>query len=190
MQTTEKTQTSYQIKSSSLEETLALGQLLGQTAEDGDRLFLTGDLGAGKTSLTQGIALGLGIREPVTSPTFTLRKDYVGRLDLVHMDAYRLSGSEEGRQAGLEEALEDGGLVVLEWALVLEELWPEDYLFLSLTRPEAGHAGLEGGRQLTFTASGPFSRAWLARIKSAQDGQSSQSDQSAQTDGPSLKEEG
>ena len=121
----------------SVDATRALGLALGRTARAGDVLWLEGDLGAGKTSLAQGIAAGLGIEEPVTSPTFALVHEHeAGRIPLVHLDLYRL---EAARQAppDLEEAWDrPDALVLVEWpgrleaalppGLVLSLVWRED----------------------------------------------------------------
>jgi tRNA threonylcarbamoyladenosine biosynthesis protein TsaE len=112
---------------------LRLGEILGRQAQPGDLLFLFGDLGAGKTTLTQGIARGLGIAEPVTSPTFQLVKSYQGELCLNHLDLYRLKNREE-LEVFDPEALVEEGVTVVEWgALLLERLQP-DYLEVKLHR--------------------------------------------------------
>ena len=88
--------------------------------------LLDGDLGAGKTALTQGIAKGLGIRRAVTSPTFTIQKIYHGRLNLYHIDAYRLENTQQ--DLGFDEFFYDDGLTVIEWAQFVPYLIPEEYL--------------------------------------------------------------
>jgi tRNA threonylcarbamoyladenosine biosynthesis protein TsaE len=113
-----------------------LGQALGRTARRGDCLFLSGDLGAGKTSLAQGIAAGLGITEPVTSPTFTLLNEYAGRLKLAHLDLYRLTAAEIASLGLAETWLEPRGVCVIEWPERLDEargqLDPEDLLHVRM----------------------------------------------------------
>ncbi|MEB3237272.1 MAG: tRNA (adenosine(37)-N6)-threonylcarbamoyltransferase complex ATPase subunit type 1 TsaE [Candidatus Sericytochromatia bacterium] len=107
------------------EETQALGAVLGRVARPGDILWLTGGLGAGKTTLTQGLACGLGVQDAVTSPTFALVHEYSGRLALRHIDLYRLE-PEELAPLGPWEWFEDGAVVVVEWPERLGEAWPLD----------------------------------------------------------------
>ena len=114
----------------SAEETKALGEILGQKAEADMVFLLDGDLGAGKTTLTQGIARGLGISRHVTSPTFTIHKVYQGRLVLHHIDAYRLEGISQ--DLGFDEVLEDGGLTVMEWSAFTPDLIPANYLRIAI----------------------------------------------------------
>ena len=112
-------------------EMLFLGEFLGRQAQPGDLLFLFGDLGAGKTTLTKGIARGLAITEPVTSPTFQLIKSYQGNQRLQHLDLYRLKNLAE-LDVFDPEALVEEGITVVEWgALLLERLQPE-YLEIEL----------------------------------------------------------
>ena len=106
-------------------ETLALGKRLGEAAEPGDVYLLDGDLGVGKTVLAKGIALGLGITEPVTSPTFTIVHEYEGRLPLYHFDVYRIGDPEEMYDIGFEEYLDGKGVCLIEWPTLVEELLPE-----------------------------------------------------------------
>lgn len=103
-----------QIKTTSEAQTIAVGKHLGEQAFDGAIITLNGDLGAGKTTMTKGIALGLGITQTVTSPTFTLMKQYEGRLRLTHIDAYRLQGI--GLDGDIEEAIYQSGVSVIEWS--------------------------------------------------------------------------
>jgi tRNA threonylcarbamoyladenosine biosynthesis protein TsaE len=98
-------------------ETFAVGETWGKTVHDGQVIALCGDLGAGKTQLVKGLALGLGIAVRVTSPTFALVNTYTGgRLVLFHLDLYRLDGREQILSAGLEEYLHPHGVTVIEWA--------------------------------------------------------------------------
>ena len=114
------------------EETQAIGIALGQVAKPGDLLLLCGDLGSGKTCLVQGIARGLGIQEPVRSPTFVLVTEHRGRLDLYHMDLYRLDDIREVEDLGLDEYLEGEGICAVEWADKALPFFPGDHLKVEL----------------------------------------------------------
>ena len=99
------------------EETEALGERLAQTLTPGTVLAYRGDLGAGKTAFTRGLARGLGYKEPVTSPTYTIVNEYLGgRLPLFHFDMYRLSSEEDLWDIGWEDYLERGGVCAVEWS--------------------------------------------------------------------------
>ncbi len=114
-------------ETNSEEETLRLGMELAAKARPGQVFSLTGDLGAGKTVLTKGIAKGLGITEPVSSPTFTILQIYEeGRLPLYHFDVYRIADPEEMDEIGYEDYFYGGGICLVEWANLIEELLPED----------------------------------------------------------------
>ena len=113
---------------SSTEETIALGKRLGALLQAGDVLVLTGDLGAGKTTLTQGIAKGLGIEGPVSSPTFTIIQVYdQGRIPFYHFDVYRIGDISEMDEIGYEDYFYGDGICFVEWANLIEELLPEHY---------------------------------------------------------------
>lgn len=116
-----------------LKETARLGQRLGELAEAGDIITLAGDLGAGKTTLTQSIGQGLQVPPScyITSPTFSLLHEYPGRLPLYHMDLYRLSG-QEIIDLGFEDYLYGEGLSVVEWPDRLDEIMPRDRLQIEL----------------------------------------------------------
>ena len=130
----------------SLEETLALGRKLAERFSPGDVVALSGALGAGKTSLVKGIALGLGVAEPVTSPTFTLIQEYDGRIPLYHIDLYRITDPDQLDDLGIEEYLEGDGVTVIEW--------PEKAGGLFSPRTLAvGVIVLDGGRR-RFTVEG------------------------------------
>lgn len=123
------------IELTGLDMTEKLAKVIGQVAEAGDNLILTGDLGAGKTTMTKGIALGLGIDQMIKSPTYTIIREYgQGRLPLYHMDIYRVAAS--GADLGLDEYFEGEGLSVVEWGNLLEEAVPEDYLELILEKSD------------------------------------------------------
>ncbi|HKM23969.1 MAG TPA: tRNA (adenosine(37)-N6)-threonylcarbamoyltransferase complex ATPase subunit type 1 TsaE [Erysipelothrix sp.] len=108
-------------ETNNINETLKLGESFAQGLEKGCVIVLSGDLGVGKTAFTKGIALGLGIEDTITSPTFTLLKEYEGRLDLKHIDAYRLEGLDSD-SLGLFDLIDDHSVVVLEWGEFLNDL--------------------------------------------------------------------
>lgn len=136
----------YTVISRSLEETHQLGKKLGKYAKENMVFLLDGDLGAGKTALTQGIAKGLGITRTITSPTFTIQKIYHGNMDLYHIDAYRLEGAQQ--DLGFDEFFYDDGLTVIEWAEFVPYLIPDTYLTVSVTLDE------NGNRRFVMTANG------------------------------------
>lgn len=107
-------------ETSSPEETEALGEELGARLRIGDLVLLSGELGAGKTTFVRGVARGVGSEAPVASPTFQLVRVYPGRLQLAHVDLYRIGSEVELRDLGLEELL-DGGVVIVEWGERLED---------------------------------------------------------------------
>ena len=114
------------IESFSADETLKLGQSLGEQAKPGEVYTLIGDLGVGKTVLTQGIAQGLGIDEPICSPTFTIVQVYEeGRMPFYHFDVYRIGDIEEMDEIGYEDYFYGDGLTMIEWANLIEEILPE-----------------------------------------------------------------
>ena len=104
------------IKTRSAKETIQLGDRIGKSLKPNDVVALTGDLGAGKTTLIQGIAKGMGIKNWVTSPTFTIINEFKGRLDLFHVDLYRIEGLDEIEDIALEEYFHKDGVTVIEWA--------------------------------------------------------------------------
>lgn len=133
------------------EETRALGRQLALSLLPGDVLLLYGDLGAGKSELTRGIAEGLGITTIVTSPSFTILNVYdEGRIPLYHFDWYRLSGADELYEMGMDEYLGGDGVAVVEWPSQCPEAIPETYLAVHLT--PVG----ESGREITLTPKGDF----------------------------------
>ena len=114
------------IETRSPEETFRLGEELGRKAVPGQVFTLTGDLGVGKTVFTQGLAKGLGIEEPVNSPTFTIVQVYEeGRLPFYHFDVYRIGDVEEMEEVGFEDYEMGDGVSLIEWADLIEEILPE-----------------------------------------------------------------
>ncbi|HSQ78499.1 MAG TPA: tRNA (adenosine(37)-N6)-threonylcarbamoyltransferase complex ATPase subunit type 1 TsaE [Nitrospirota bacterium] len=123
----------YSVITSSPEQTWRIGELLGELLGPGDLVCLYGDLGAGKTSLSYGIALGLEVKEQyITSPTFTFVNEYEGRVPLYHIDLYRLEDPEELENIGFEEYLGSDGVTVIEWAERAEDELPGERLSVYL----------------------------------------------------------
>lgn len=117
------------------EETLAFGEELGKKAKPGQVYTLIGDLGVGKTVLTQGIAQGLGIEEPICSPTFTIVQEYhTGRMPFYHFDVYRIGCVEEMDEIGFEDYVYGDGLTMIEWANLIEEILPEQYYRITIEK--------------------------------------------------------
>lgn len=138
-----------QIETHSPEETYNLGKSMGENAVKGQVYALDGDLGCGKTVFTQGFAAGLGIREPVTSPTFTILQSYTeGRLPLFHFDVYRIEDPDEMDEIGYEDCFYGDGVSLVEWAVQIEDLMPEDTIHICIRKdPEKGF----DYRQITVT---------------------------------------
>jgi tRNA threonylcarbamoyladenosine biosynthesis protein TsaE len=133
-------------------QTESIGHALGLAVQPGDVLALVGDLGAGKTCLTRGIARGLGIDEPVTSPTFILVAVYASPrgCPLYHADCYRLGNADvEAQDIGLDEIMSDNGVCVIEWADRIQRLLPPDHLLITMTATD------DTERQLHFHPTGP-----------------------------------
>ena len=113
-------------------ETQQLGERIGRSLKPDDILALSGDLGAGKTTLIQGIAKGLGIKDYVTSPTFTLINEFKGRLNFYHIDLYRLEDACDAEDIAIEEYFTKGGVTAIEWADKIKELLPEGSIKIGL----------------------------------------------------------
>ncbi len=120
----------YKWYSSHPDETTYFAEKLGRLLQAGDVLLLEGDLGAGKTTFSKGIAKGLGVERNVNSPTFTIMKEYMGRIPLYHMDVYRLG--EDGEDLGFDEYFEGEGVCIVEWAHLIEEQLPLERLEISI----------------------------------------------------------
>src|SRR5690554_1339069 len=120
----------YKFHSKSPEESHELAIQLGSRLRKGDVITLAGDLGAGKTSFTKGLAKGLGVTRNVNSPTFTIMKEYEGRLPFYHMDAYRIE--DEFEDLGLDEYFHGDGVSVVEWPSMIEEQLPEHRLAIQI----------------------------------------------------------
>lgn len=131
------------------DQTIELGRKLGSTLVAGDVIVLNGDLGAGKTTFTKGLALGLGIDATIKSPTFTIIREYQdGRLPLYHMDVYRLEDGG-GADLGLDEYFDGDGVSVVEWAQFVEEELPDEFLSITFSRTDDDNI-----RKLKFVAHG------------------------------------
>lgn len=117
------------------EETLELGRKFGREAQPGEVYTLVGDLGVGKTVFTQGIAQGLGIEEPIFSPTFTIVQVYEeGRMPFYHFDVYRIGDIEEMDEIGYEDYFYGEGLTMIEWANLIEEILPDHYREITIEK--------------------------------------------------------
>ena len=128
------------VESFGAEDTFALGEKIGKSAGAGQVYSLVGDLGAGKTVFTQGMAAGLGIGEPVNSPTFTILQIYEGgRLPFYHFDVYRIGDAEEMEEIGYEDFFYGEGVCLVEWADLIRELLPPSYIEVKIEKdPEKG----------------------------------------------------
>lgn len=123
------------IETFSEKETLSFGKKLGCMAKPGQVYALLGDLGVGKTVLTKGFAQGLGIEEPVSSPTFTILQNYEeGRIPFYHFDVYRIGDPEEMEEIGYEDCFFGDGVCLVEWANLIEELMPEDTIWIVIKK--------------------------------------------------------
>ena len=137
------------------EDTRGIGARLAEQLRAGDLLVLSGDLGAGKTTFTQGLGAGLGVRGPVTSPTFVISREHpslVGGPALVHVDAYRLGGLAELDDLDLDNSLEDA-VTVVEWGAGVAESLAENWLEVEILRAHGDEAG--ESRTLRITGVGP-----------------------------------
>ena len=145
------------LTSSSEADTVRIGQAIGHCIRIGDVIFLSGDLGAGKTRMVHGMADAIQSPVSARSPTFVIVNEYPGRIHINHCDLYRLGSPEEVEDLALEERLMNGALVV-EWPEIGHSVLPDDFLYL---RFENGSD--ENERRITFTANGPRSANLLSR---------------------------
>ena len=151
----------FHLRMTSAEETIKFGERVGHLLTGGDVLALTGDLGAGKTVLTCGIALGLGIpMDQVSSPTFTLIQEYSGSIPLIHVDLYRLEGPSDISTLGLEEYFTPHTIVLIEWAERFPQILPSDHMAICLEYGEA-----EDIRLVTLSGTGPKSSRKVSNIQ-------------------------
>lgn len=155
------------ILSTSVQQTRRLGQLLGELLAAGDIVLLVGNLGAGKTAFTQGIGAGLGIAATINSPTFTILKEYAGRLPLYHFDLYRIEDPDELLALGFEDYFSGDGVCVVEWAERAESgtdvptVWPASWLRIEFAKVSSSE------RALRCSALGQRGQALLAAFARA-----------------------
>lgn len=122
-------------ETNSAQETFEIGKRLGKNASPGEVYTLIGDLGAGKTVFTQGVAAGLEITEPISSPTFTIVQVYEqGRLPFYHFDVYRIGDVEEMEEIGYEDYFYGSGICLIEWANLIEEILPEKFTAIAIEK--------------------------------------------------------
>ncbi|MBI0121363.1 tRNA (adenosine(37)-N6)-threonylcarbamoyltransferase complex ATPase subunit type 1 TsaE [Lactobacillus kullabergensis] len=146
----------------STQEMQHLGAVIAQTAQAHDLLLLNGDLGAGKTTLTQGIGRELGIKRPVKSPTFTIVREYPeARLPLFHMDFYRLE-NDDLSSIDLSAYMAEPGLVVIEWPEIVQEQLPEEYLQIIIKRVDDSWNSTK--RVVEFVPKGRRNEQWAEKI--------------------------
>ena len=143
------------IRTGSPDATRALAAALGPLLEPGDVVSLVGDLGAGKTAFAQGLAHGLGVAGPVTSPTFTIVQEYDGRIPIAHVDVYRLETIQDLYDLGFDELIDDGRVTIVEWGDLIAQALPPDHL---VVRIDPGDADTERVLALSFHGA-----RWLGR---------------------------
>jgi len=140
-----------------VEETQTLAKKLARSVQPGDTILLNGDLGAGKTTFTQGFARQLGIMRPLKSPTFTLVREYqTANFPLYHLDVYRLGEEGGAEELGLEEYFGRDGVALIEWPEFIAPILPKDVLSINLARVSGDDSNLQ--REITVEASGPRSQ--------------------------------
>ncbi|ACA43598.1 tRNA (adenosine(37)-N6)-threonylcarbamoyltransferase complex ATPase subunit type 1 TsaE [Clostridium botulinum] len=131
----------------SINKTIDIGNFIGRHCNSGDILCLNGDLGAGKTHLSKGIAKGLNIKDNITSPTFNIVNEYDGRLKLYHFDVYRVNDPDEIEAIGFDEYIFGEGISIIEWSDYIEDLIPNEHMDIRINKiPEKG----ENYRKITI----------------------------------------
>jgi tRNA threonylcarbamoyladenosine biosynthesis protein TsaE len=149
-------ETSVRLATSSPDDTRSLGRAVAEALRPGDVVALAGDLGAGKTAFVQGAASGLGVTEPVVSPTFTLVREYDGRVHVVHVDVYRLDRINDVIDLGFDEFVDGSAVVFVEWGDVIQGLLPESWLAVDISLDDHD----ESRRAVRMTGTGP---SWKGR---------------------------
>jgi tRNA threonylcarbamoyladenosine biosynthesis protein TsaE len=144
-----------ELETDTADRTREVGAALATLLQPRDAVILTGDLGAGKTTLVQGIGRGLGVVDHVASPTFTLVKEYAGRLDVAHVDVYRLERVQDVIDLGLDELGGRDRVLLVEWGDAVQDQLPDDRLRVELTTKQAGDT-----RRIVIT---PKGRSWPPR---------------------------
>lgn len=124
-------------ESYSPEDTAAVAAEFANSLKGGEFVAMYGDLGAGKTAFVQGVAKALGVTRNVTSPTFTIVNEYEGRLPLYHFDVYRIADPEEMYEIGYDEYITGGGVCFVEWSELIEELFPEQYIRITIKKDDS-----------------------------------------------------
>jgi tRNA threonylcarbamoyladenosine biosynthesis protein TsaE len=137
------------------EDTMAVGEAVASLLREGDAIALTGELGAGKTTFVRGAARALGFDGPVASPTFTLVREYQGRVRIYHVDVYRLERMQDVLDLGLDEMVAEDGVLLVEWGDAVEGLLPDDHLLAEITL-----MGGEDARRIVVAGKGP---SWATR---------------------------
>jgi tRNA threonylcarbamoyladenosine biosynthesis protein TsaE len=154
-----------ELRTETAEETREVGEAIAGLLRPGDAVALAGDLGAGKTTLVQGAARALGVEDPVVSPTFTLVREYEGRIPVAHVDVYRLERIQDVIDLGLEELPGGAGVLFVEWGDAVAALLPDDRLEIVLTGPDPGSEA----RRIRITARGTSWRERAERLEGALD---------------------
>lgn len=138
-----------EILTNSPQQTYELGKRIGQILKPGTVICLSGEMGAGKTAITQGIVKGVGVDTYVTSPTYTIINEYDGDIPIYHFDVFRIEDVEELYEIGFDEYLYGMGIVIIEWASLIQEALPDEYLWINI-----GKGKDFDDRTLTLTAFG------------------------------------
>jgi tRNA threonylcarbamoyladenosine biosynthesis protein TsaE len=146
-----------------VEETRIVGASLAPALLPGDVISLTGDLGAGKTALVQGLAAALGVERRVTSPTFTIVHQYDGRFPIIHLDIYRLQSFQEVIDLGFEEFLDPDSIVAIEWGEAISPMLPRRYLEIEMRRVDDTTEDADHHRRLVFK---PHGHDWIRKVQS------------------------
>ncbi|MEP6973124.1 MAG: tRNA (adenosine(37)-N6)-threonylcarbamoyltransferase complex ATPase subunit type 1 TsaE [Actinomycetota bacterium] len=144
-----------ELRTATADATRAVGEAFAALLRPRDAVILTGELGAGKTTLVQGVARGLDVHDQVVSPTFTLVREYRGRLDIAHVDVYRLTRIQDVMDLGLEEIGDGEAVLLVEWGDVVEEILPADHVTIELTGGESDDA-----RRIVLS---PGGQTWIER---------------------------